>query len=227
MTLYETSMSTVPIPVDSATEKLIALHSSHVVYPAKKIFLDIGDPMDAIYFIHRGRTKHYILTDGGQKTIYTLCSGWFFGESPMLMGDETTLISETMEESEIWKIGRMSYESLLDRDRNFRSLVLTSMSRKIMILRHEVEGLVFTSVKDRILRFLCASADTSRLVDGSWYDLKNRYTQQEIATFVGSSRVTCSKLINEMCADGDLRQINHRIQVSLATYRRIMAQNVS
>ena len=56
------------------------------------------------------------------------------------------------------------------------------------------------------------------MIDGGWYDLKLNYTQYEISTIVGGARVTISKLINELCAEGFIRVLNRKTQISVAQY---------
>ena len=48
-----------------------------------------------------------------------------------------------------------------------------------------------------------------------------RYTQYELSTIVGGARVTVTKLLNELCAEGFLRILNRRIQVSQASYLQV------
>lgn len=222
MASYKNSTFTIPIKPDPLFEKIIKTHSQEFRYQAKKVFLEIGDTPDGIYYIHHGRTKHYILSDEGtEKIIYTLSDGWIFGETPVVMEEPTRLISETMEPTTIWRINQTTYQNLFDHDKLFRDGIMENMARKLLIMRMEIEDLVFSSVKQRILRLICSTADTSRLIDGAWYNLLIKYTQYEIATIVGGARVTTCKLINELCDDGDIRMLNRNMQVSKAAYERL------
>lgn len=90
------------------------------------------------------------------------------------------------------------------------------MSHKLLIMRHEIESLVFDPCKQRIFQLLCSIIDKTTLAEGNWYDLQAHYTQYEISTIIGSARVTTSKLINELCNEGRIRILNRKIQVSKA-----------
>ena len=49
-------------------EKLVALihgHANIIYLPSKKVFLEPGMPMDGIYYIIDGRTRHYMMNSSG------------------------------------------------------------------------------------------------------------------------------------------------------------------
>lgn len=222
MTQYPCSTFTEPLKWPVEMINLISTHSTEITLPAKKVFLDPGDMPGGVYYIRNGRTKHYILTESGsEKIIYTLASGWLYGETPVIRHEPTGLVSETMEPTTLWKIGPQTFTMLFDTNKAFRTMVMDDMARKMLIFRGEVEELVFDSVTDRILHLLVTNADSSRLIDGAWYPLKDKLTQTEIAVIVGSARVTTSKLINELCDQGKVRIVNRTMQISRQTYDKL------
>ena len=91
----------------------------------------------------------------------------------------------------------------------------------MLIMRHEIENLIFNSCKDRLKRLFFFTADTSRLMEGEWYNLKIHYTQYELSTIVGGARVTISKLINELCSEGFIRLLNRSIQINAREYAKL------
>ena len=213
------SSYTFPLKKDPSLEGLLRQHSKEHSLPAKTKFLEYGDTLDGVYYVCEGRTKHYILgEDGAEKILYTLSAGWFFGETPLALHEPTGLISETMESSVLWKIPYATYDKLFDESRLFRTAIMNCMSRKLLILRHEIENLVFNPCKQRIMQLLCSTVNIDSLQEGNWYDLFTHYTQYEISTIVGSARVTTSKLINELCNSGYIRILNRKIQVNKAAY---------
>ena len=216
---WENANFTPSIERDPALTEWIRSYSTVISYPAKTVFLTPGTILNGVYYIARGRTCHYMAgADGTEKILYILSSGWFFGETPCSLQEPTGLYSRTDTETTVYLIGTGSYEKMLDRNADFRDVILQSYSKKMLILRHEIENLSFNSCKDRLKRLFCSTADPSRLIDGQWYSLKVRYTQYELSTIVGGARVTIAKLINELCSDGFLRLLNHNIQISAKAY---------
>lgn len=202
-------------------EKLIQERSAVLTYPAKKVFLEPGMVLDGVYYVVSGRTCHYMMSlDGTEKILYTLAAGWFYGETPCSLSEPTGLYSKTEVKTTLYKLPIQEYEYLMDTNKLFRETILYSYSRKMLILRHEIENLTFNSCKDRLKRLFCSVADTSRLIEGAWYGMNVSYTQYELSTIVGGARVTVSKLISELCAEGFVRMLNHKLQINAGKYRK-------
>ena len=202
-------------------EKLIQERSAVLTYPAKKVFLEPGMILDGVYYVVSGRTCHYMMSlDGTEKILYTLAAGWFYGETPCSLSEPTGLYSKTEVKTTLYKLPIQEYEYLMDTNKLFRETILYSYSRKMLILRHEIENLTFNTCKDRLKRLFCSVADTSRLIEGAWYGMNVSYTQYELSTIVGGARVTVSKLISELCAEGFIRMLNHKLQINAGKYRK-------
>ena len=221
MKWHETNL-TRPNAVEDELELLIRGHAVEERIPAKTVFLSPGDMLGGVYYIASGRTRHYMIgQDGVEKTLYTLSAGWFFGETPCYLEAPTGLYSKAEVETVALRIPLETYKRLTDENRLFREAILQSYSKKMLILRHEIENLCFNSCKDRLKRIYYAAADTSALVDKGWYDLKMTYTQYELSTIVGAARVTISKLIGELCSEGFIRVLNRKTQVSAAAVKQM------
>lgn len=221
--VFDKSTMTVPNPKKRELEELLKQHSTVLTYPAKKVFLEPGMVLNGVYYIAEGRTRHYMVAmDGTEKILYTLAAGWFYGETPCNLEEPTGLYSKAETKLTLYKIPLYTYEHLLDTNKMFRDAILDSYSKKMIIMRHEIENLTFHSCKDRLKRLLCSVADTSRVVDGGWYGLKVHYTQYELSTIVGGARVTISKLLNELCQEGFMRILNRNIQINGKEYKQFV-----
>lgn len=218
---WNKSSVTKPSTTKKELEKLIQERSTILTYPAKKVFLEPGMVLDGVYYIASGRTCHYMMSlDGTEKILYTLSAGWFYGETPCSLSEPTGLYSKTEVKTTLYKIPIQEYDYLMDTNKLFREMILCSYSKKMLILRHEIENLTFNSCKDRLKRLFCSVTDTSRLIEGAWYGMTVSYTQYELSTIVGGARVTVSKLISELCAEGFIRMLNHKLQINAKEYER-------
>lgn len=212
---FDTSNLTLPVERNEKLEDLIRQYGQEYIYPARQVFLEPGTQMKDVIYIMNGRTRHYMVGDDGtEKVLYTLSDGWFFGETPCSVQEPTGLFSKTEVKTVIYKIPIAVYRDLLDNSKMFRDAVLESYSKKMLIMRHEIENLSFNSCKDRLRRLYCSTADTSELIENKWYNLKVSYTQYELSIIVGGARVTVSKLINELCQEGFIRVLNRNTQVN-------------
>ena len=219
----DNSSFTLPNKRNAVLERLIECHGETCVYPARKIFLTPGQKLQGVYYIITGRTRHYMIgTDGTEKILYTLSDGWFYGETPLSLRESTGLFSQAEVETRVRIIPYQDYEILLDTNKVFREAILESYSKKILIMRHEIESLAFNSCKDRLKRLFCSTADTSCLLENKWYNLKVHYTQQELSAIIGSSRITISKTIKELCNEDFIRILNRNTQINAAAYNKVM-----
>lgn len=219
----ERSVFAAPNPRHKELEELLRDYSTVVTYPAKKVFLEPGDVLNGIYYIAEGRTWHYIIDkDGTEKKIYMLSAGWFYGETPAFLQEPTGLYSRTDVKTTLYKISWSNFQLLYDTNKIFRDAIFLCVTRKLLIMRHEIENLTFNSCKDRLVKLFCCTANTEKVIEGEWYALKAHYTQYELSTIVGGARVTISKLINELCNEGFIRLLNHKIQVNIKAYDKFV-----
>lgn len=216
---FDTSNLAMPLEHDKNLDQLIREYGRECILPAGQIFLEPGTSLKDVIYIMKGRTRHYMVgADGTEKILYTLSDGWFFGEAPSSVNQPTGLFSKTEIKTVLYQIPLSIYHDLLDHNKIFRDAVLDNYSKKVLIMRYEIENLSFNSCKDRLRRLFCSTADTSRLIEGRWYNLKVSYTQYELSTIVGGARVTVSKLINELCTEGFIRMLNRNMQLNAKEY---------
>ena len=221
--LWNKSSLTKPNSTQKVLETMIQERSTVLTLPAKKVFLEPGMILDGVYYIASGRTCHYMMSlDGTEKILYTLSPGWFYGETPCSLSEPTGLYSKTEVKTVLYKIPLSEYNWLMDTNSLFRETILCGYSKKLLIMRHEIENLTFNSCKDRLKRLICSVADTTKLLEGGWYGMTVYYTQYELSTIVGGARVTVSKLINELCSEGFIRMLNHKLQVNAAEYEKFV-----
>lgn len=213
--VFAYSSYTLPCESASDLEQFLKEYSSVIELPPKTIFGQIGQEIKGIFYIAQGRTSHYIIgKDGGEKLLYTLSSGWFFGESINFLHQPSTVISKTDSPTVLYKLDYETFDKLINSSAFFRNAILLDNAKKMLIMRHEIESITFNSYKERLLKLFYVAADRTELIDGQWYNQQVRYTQSDLSTIIGSSRITVSKLLGELCDEGFIRMLNRNIQIN-------------
>ncbi|MGN8896491.1 Crp/Fnr family transcriptional regulator [Flavonifractor sp. HCP28S3_F3] len=213
--VFAYSSYTLPSENAAELEQFLKEYSTVIQLPPKTVFGKIGEEIKGIYYIAQGRTSHYILgRDGGEKLLYTLSTGWFFGESINFLHEPSTVISKTDSATVLYKLDQHTFKRLIDESSFFRSAILLDNAKKMLIMRHEIESITFKSYKERLLKLFYVAADRTKLIDGQWYNQQIRYTQSDMSTIIGSSRITVSKLLGELCDEGFIRMLNRNIQIN-------------
>lgn len=201
-------------------ENIIKQNSKILKIPQKKIFMYTGEDLDYLYFIKEGKTRHYMADpNGAEKILYVLTKGWFFGEAALVLDyAETSLYSKAETDTILYLIDRKKAEILLDNNKVFREGVMKSFAFKTMILRYEIENILFNPAKDRIKTFLCVNINHEKLDKSDWVDIESEYTHYEIGVLVGCTRVTVSKTMQELMKECFIRVINNKIQINREEY---------
>ncbi len=206
-------------------ESIIEPFARKRFYPVKSIFIRANDVLHNMYYIRKGETRHYTISDKGiEKIIYILSSGWFFGEPSLYLNVRTGLHALAETDLELWEIEHSVFRKLLDNSPELRDQVNSCLTYKVLFLRHEAEVLSLNSCEDRLMRVICMCTDSSYVIDGSWYRLKIRYTHYDLSIMIGSVRVTVSKLLHKLCEQNMLRVVNRQIQINVETYNAYMQQ---
>ena len=70
--------------------------------------------------------------------------------------------------------------------------------------------------------FRCPFCHNSGLLGSDVYKRQVHYTQQELSAIIGSSRITISKTIKELCNEDFIRILNRNTQINAAAYNKVM-----
>lgn len=187
--------------------------------PAGYLLYSPGDEKKCFYYLAKGTIRHFILDSlGNEKTLYLLASGWFFGECALVLKQQNCVFAETTSEVVVYRISYKNFQKLTDSSKLFTTIILENAIRKLLILTKEVGLLSLSSSKDRLRECIVSLADTTNCIDGNWYNLRQRYTQNEIGTLIGASRVTVSKMLSELCDEKFIRIVNRDIQLNIFSH---------
>lgn len=179
-------------------------------------FLVPGTPIRYASYIAEGVTAHTTTSESGrEKVLYRLGQGWFFSEEVLLRDYivESTRYAIAEAPTTLWLLDKPAYLELLKHP-IFVTAIIRCSAYKCSMLRAEIESLTFDSTKDRLMRLLGSSTDRTSVEDQCWYQMKVSWTHQDLAAIIGTNRVTISRLITELRAEGYLRTVNGKLQIN-------------
>lgn len=196
--------------------QLVREYGIEKYFKKKEVIALAGERPEYIYYIARGKTRHFIYNDdGSSKIMYFLGVGCLFGEASCYLGQESEL--NILAETEViaYELPLQACVRLTNENKSFRNRLWECMSLKVVFLRHEIEVLLFKSCKYRLQNLLCSwVSETAEEPD--WYTINVDYSQGLLAEIVGATRVTINRLLNELAEEGFLRTVNRKIQVNKA-----------
>ncbi len=190
---------------DPSLEHLLQA-TNRKAYPKDSILVEENDPGETLFMILEGRVKvTNIGPDGKEVILSVLGPGEFFGEMSILDEEPRSANVVTMEKTEMMLLRRKEFLSLLENNKEILSKLLSTLSGRLRHANAQIKSLALLDVLGRIARLLLDSAhkEGRKLIDGSV--VFRRPTHQEIASMVGTSRETVSRMIGDLSRDGYIK----------------------
>lgn len=173
--------------------------------PGFLIYLQ-GTQATCFYYLKEGRVKSFIQSeDGGERVLNIYSAGSLFGEASFF--DELPRVSSAvaMTHCQLVPIDHELVKQEIARDPELALAMMKYLSRTVRLLSHQVDQMAFRPAKWRVAKYLL-SHGAGNMVS---------CTQDDIAHSVSVSRVTVSRILNELEREG-LVSIGYRSVALLA-----------
>lgn len=165
--------------------------------PRHTVIFAPGMPSSSIYFVDKGRVRLSKLSIEGKKVILALLGpGDLIGEAAWESGEHDSF-AETVEDSRLYQIGRETFEGLVRENPDFGLRLIQIIGVRLKQAQARIEDLVFRPVPSRVARLLINLAENHGKVTPNGIRVEFKLTHQEIASMVGSSRVTVTQILNK------------------------------
>ncbi len=168
-----------------------------------QVIVSENAPGDALFVILSGDVKVSVISSEGKEIILsTLKGGEFFGEMSLLDGATRSANVIALSKARLLRLSREDFLSQILPEREIAAAILAVMSRRLRAANERITNLIALDVFDRLGRyFQREAADKGRvLIDGSV--VFERLPQSDIASIIGSSRETVTRMIREMVEQG-------------------------
>lgn len=162
-----------------------------------------------IFIIRKGRARVAVYhPSGAEKHVYFAEEGCPVGESAVLLGLPLITTASTIVDCQIYKIPRDVFETTMLKNPAFAMTMVNVLSRKVMMLTAQLTELAFTQSHSRVSISLVNlvrqyGEETS---DGIRIGIK--FTHEELARLVNTSRVTVSNIFNHLAGEGIIARID-------------------
>lgn len=169
---------------------------------------------DAMYIVLAGRIK--IFTNSAskkRKTFAYLTEGEFFGEMSLLEGTTRTAAAQAVEPSRLLIIRKKDFQRLLAKDPKLALYLLQTVCERLRRANEEIEGLLFRNILGRVAKAMLDLGRRSGESHGGALVLKNRYTQQELADVVGTTREPLTRALSSLRRAGLVAQHEGRYTI--------------
>ena len=153
-----------------------------------------GTEATCFYYLKKGKVKSFIQSeDGAERTLNLYQQGSIFGEASFF--DELPRVSSAvaMTPCELVPIDRELLSREFAAHPELALAMMKYLARTVRLLSDQVDQMAFRPARWRVARFLTVNADGNGQVS---------CPQEEIAATISVSRVTVSRILNQLAREG-------------------------
>lgn len=184
-------------------------------FPKNAVIVSEGDETESLYVILSGRAKVFVADESGKEIVLgTQGPGEYFGEMVLDGGPRSASVM-TVEPSRFVVIPKRNVRDFLRSHPEFAIRLIEKLIHRTRALTASVKNLALMDVYGRVARLLLDLAED----DGGTLIIREKLTQQDIASRVGASREMVSKILNDLATGGYLSVSHKRITLHRAPPR--------
>ena len=182
-------------------------------FPKNTVLFSEGDETDSLYVITSGKVKAVITDEKGREIVLSIFgSGEYFGEMAFIDQEQRSATVVTKEQVKALVISRDVIKRVLASNPDFSFNLLKGMVTRLRLANRQIEGLALKDVYGRIARLFAQYAQA----EGGDTVIEERFTHQEIANMIGSSREMVSRIMKELIMGGYVKVEKKKITIKKA-----------
>lgn len=170
---------------------------------AGTIFHSPEDAAEVLFILKKGRVKLYQLTpDGRALTMHIYEAGSVFGEMSLLGQGMHGAFAQAITPCTLCLMSREHVQRLLFGDPRIAMRIAEALGQRLASAENRLLDFAFRRVPERLARLLLQLAQPHRSLLSFTQRMEVRYTHEELADMIGTTRETVTKLLNDMRALG-------------------------
>lgn len=173
------------------------------------------EPGDSLFIIAKGRVKVVIFGDNGREVILTILkAGEFFGEMALLDDLPRSANVIAAEDAQVLILKRDAFVEHITKSPKTALNVMAELSRRLRRADEIIGNLATLDVYGRVAHIMIdlAKKDGEEVEEGIL--IRERPTQQDIASMIGTSRETVSRVLSEFQKRGFVEMRGREILLS-------------
>lgn len=181
------------------------------VYKKGQVILKSGELIDRLYIVNKGSVKASTYQeDGKEQIIYLLNDGDVIGELSLFKKNAAPYDLIAIKESYLCTIPKRSFDLFLRENPEVVEAVLESAHECIASLERLVSAIASNDADVRLKFLLDRLANQFGKVTSKGIQIDLPLTREDMANFVGVTRETVSRKINDLAQEGYLEMIDSK-----------------
>ncbi|MFM2417800.1 MAG: hypothetical protein RL385_2523 [Pseudomonadota bacterium] len=196
------------LDADSVDE--VVRQSSVVKVARRRPIHSQAEPGNFVYFVGTGRALVVRRADGDREfTVAYRGVGDIVGETPLAVGGAHRDGAIAIDQLEVLRVPTRLMSDLLEKLPKLSVGLLRVMAERRLEAERRIEALLSRTVEARVADFLIRAAETHGISESRGRLIGVKFTHQEIANYVGSTRETVTLTLGDMKRRG-LILFDHR-----------------
>lgn len=173
-----------------------------------------GEAGNFLFVVGSGRALVVRRADGDREfTVAYRGVGDILGETPMAVGGAHRDGALAIDQIEVLRVPMRLVMDLMERSSKLSMALMRMMGERRMEAERRIEALLSRTVESRVADFLLRAADTHGIPESRGRLIGVKFTHQEIANYVGSTRETVTLTLGDMKRRGLILFDHRRIVV--------------
>jgi len=174
-------------------------------YSKKSSIFNQGDTSENLYIVASGRVRIAFYTaDGGEKHLYIAEKGCLFCENALFSDKKFFYSAVAIVDSEIYDIPKSRVLDVMKNNWDTTLELLQFTARKNLMFLGQITDLSFTQSVERIGKTLVNLCNQYGTAEEDGIRINIRFTHQDVAAIVATTRVTVSNVFNYFIDEGIL-----------------------
>ena len=183
-------------------------YSASRTYSKGTLIFSQGDESDGMFIINEGNVKVFMSDDSGKEMLIAILGpGEIVGEIASIDGQPRTASVTALINCRVAKIGLTEFRTFLEENPDHAFEIIRVLTSRIRDHATSISNLAFKNVYGRVVWLLEKHAEPN---DDDTFTVNRKFTQQDIADMVGSSREMVSRVVSEL-VKGDYIGIDQKI----------------
>jgi CRP/FNR family transcriptional regulator, cyclic AMP receptor protein len=180
-------------------------------YNKDYVVFEEGEKRDTLYIVLQGKVKVCLFDEDGREYLLDIIGkNGFFGELSLFEELSGFANVVTMEKSDLLIIRRNDFMRLLMENPTFAVSVIRELSKRLRAANEKLKSFAFLGVEGRILKYLTDIAEKGGVQVKDRVIIEQGPTQVEIASAIGCSRETVSRMIKNLVQKGRISVVKRQ-----------------
>jgi CRP-like cAMP-binding protein len=165
-----------------------------------------GDQNAPVFFVLEGTVRAFRTNLDGREQILTYLQPGEAFNLPAVFSENhlSPASAQAVGAVQILQISQQGFQKLVEDEPEIARVILRDLSEKLILLTNLVHDVSLRSVRSRLAKFLLIQSETGQ-------NESNKWTQEEIASQLGTKREVISRSMREMIRDGLIKTERQKI----------------